>query len=232
MNFEAFFKDWLIRQENLSYQLLDAIAPENIHNNELHQCLIDQVLSHYQQYYLEKSLAATEDVFQIISPPWLTFPERTFLWIGGFRPSLIFKLIANSVQDLTVEQEREVQQVKAETRREERELGQTMARVQESVASAPFMNLARRSANLVDGEVPEAEAAMKELQKGMLAVLEAADALRSTAAWKVLQILLPIQTVKFLAAVAQFHLKTRRWCLDRDQGLCAIRQPLFIFFLG
>ncbi|KAK9215855.1 hypothetical protein WN944_007861 [Citrus x changshan-huyou] len=44
----------------------------------------------------------------------------------------------------------------------------------------------------VDGEVPEAEAAMKELQKGMLAVLEAADALRSTAAWKVLQILLPI----------------------------------------
>lgn len=72
--------------------------------------------------------------------------------------------------------------MKAETRREERELGQTMARVQESVASAPFMNLARRSANLVDREVPEAEAAMKELQKGMLAVLEAADALRSTAA--------------------------------------------------
>ncbi|KAJ0026034.1 hypothetical protein Pint_08565 [Pistacia integerrima] len=217
LNFQTFFSGWLSRQLNFIDQLISAIAPENIHNNEQHQNLIDQVLSHYQQYYEEKSLAAREDVFLFISPPWFSSYEITFLWLGGFRPSLLFKLLNSSVKDLTEEQEHEMEQLKGETRREERELSETMARLQERIAAPPLFNLARNFVYLVDGEVSDADAALRELQAGMLLVLEAADGLRGTAMRKIMQNLSPIQTVKLLTAAGQFQLRVRRLGVERDQ---------------
>lgn len=215
LNFQTFFSGWLSRQQNFFDQLLSAIAPENIHTNEQHHNLIDQVLSHSRQYYEEKSLAAREDVFLFISPPWFTSYERFFLWLGGFRPSLLFNLLNSSVKDLTEEQEQEMEQLKGKTRREERELSDIMARLQERIAAPPLFNLARSF--VVDGEVSEAEDALRELQAGMLLVLEAADGLHGTAMRKIMQILSPIQTVKLLTAAAQFHLRVRKQGLERDQ---------------
>lgn len=63
LNFQTFFSGWLIGQQNFFDHLLSATSLENIRNNEQHQDLIDQVLSHYQQYYEEKSSTAREDVF-------------------------------------------------------------------------------------------------------------------------------------------------------------------------
>ncbi|KAJ4701532.1 transcription factor-related [Melia azedarach] len=216
VNFETFFGEWLNRQQNYLDQLHLEITPEHVDKYEQHLSLIDQVLSHYQQYYGEKSVAAREDVILFFSPPWFTSFERTLLWIGGFRPTLVFKLINHSVHDLTAEQERVLDRLKAETRKGEKELAETMARIQESLASPPSMNLARRG-NLIDGEALELDSAMKDLQTGMLAALEAADALRGTTVRKVLHVLHPVQTVKLLTAAAQFHLRIRRWGLQRDE---------------
>ncbi|KAK3231140.1 hypothetical protein Dsin_003021 [Dipteronia sinensis] len=143
VNFETFINGWLIRQQNLHDQLLQALNyPENIdHNDEgkQYQALIDQVLCHYQQYYEEKSIAARKDVLVFFSPPWFTAFERSFFWVGGFKPTFVFKLLDDSsVEDLTEEQEREVQQIKSETRREERALDDKMARIQKTLASPPL----------------------------------------------------------------------------------------------
>lgn len=135
-----------------------------------------------------------------------------------------------------MEQERGVQQVKEETRIEERPGALTdNGESSRKRGIGAIHEFGRRSANLVDGEVSEAEAAMKELQKGMLVVLEADDALRGTAAWKVLQILRPIQTVKFLEAVAQFHLTTLEggvWSETNAYDSCDTpRPPYYSIFI-
>lgn len=206
-NFEAFFNGWLNRQENFLQQLAQALSSQEI---ERLGSLILEVLSHYEEYLEEKSRAAKEDVFPFFSPPWLSSFEKTFLWVGGFKPFLLFKILANSVTDLTREQEETVERVKYETKKEERELTEAMATIQESVATPPLLNLVRRFGKLVDGEALDLQSAMETLKLGLLRILERADRLRGSTAKKVVEILSPGQTVKFLAAAAEFQLGVRK----------------------
>ncbi|OMO57480.1 hypothetical protein COLO4_35349 [Corchorus olitorius] len=214
-NFQTFFNGWLLRQENFLRQLVHST---NENETQWQGNLIQQVLSHYQQYLEEKTRAVKEEVFLFFSPPWLTTFEKTLLWIGGFKPFLLFNILANSVTELTPEQQESVERVKNETRREERELAEAMATIQESVAMPPLWDLARRSGKLIDGETSELESAMEKLKAAMVRTVEKADNLRSSTAKKVIEILSPTQTVKFLAASAEFQLSVRKWGSIKDQG--------------
>ncbi|XP_065880382.1 protein ZW2-like [Euphorbia lathyris] len=215
-NYET-FSNWLNRQKTLLQQLLHAISPENPYNTaQQHSNLIDLVLSHYTLYYQEKGIAAREDPFLFLNPPWLTSFERTLLWLGDFKPSIIFRLVNSSVTDLTAEQSERIEQLKAVTRREERQLTERMAGIQESLASAPIYSLARRSHRLIDGEISWMEEAVEALKAAMLAILENADVLRRSTAANVVEILSPIQAIRFLAAGVNFQLEIRRWGQQRD----------------
>ncbi|XWS21349.1 hypothetical protein CRYUN_Cryun30bG0048000 [Craigia yunnanensis] len=216
-NFETFFNSWLIRQENFLEQLVQALTSQDGHEIERQGSLIQEVLSHYEQYLEEKSRAAKEEVFLFYSPPWLSSFEKSLLWVGGFKPFLLFKLLANSVTELTPEQEETIERVKYETRREERELTVAMATIQESVAIPPLLNLVRRFGRLIDDEELELESAMETLKVAMLKTLERADKLRGSTARKVIEILSPVQTMKFLSASAEFQLRVRKWGIQKDQ---------------
>ncbi|KAK8661419.1 hypothetical protein V6N13_091024 [Hibiscus sabdariffa] len=74
-NFETFFNGWLVRRERFLQQLVQALRYEI----ERRGSLIQQVLSHYEQYALEKSRAAREQVLLFYSPPWLTSFEKALL---------------------------------------------------------------------------------------------------------------------------------------------------------
>lgn len=179
-------------------------------------------MGHYMQYYQEKYKAANEDVFLLYSPPWFSSFERTFLWISGFRPSLIFKFIAETVGGfLSAEQKERIEVVKIGTKKEEGEIDDAMVRIQESVAAPPLFNLVRMVGRLEDGEVSDLDTAMQELKTGMLTVMGKADCLRGSTMWKVLEILSPEQTVKLLAGATQFQLQTRRLGLERDSQIAA-----------
>ncbi|KAI6687931.1 hypothetical protein NL676_024759 [Syzygium grande] len=73
---EAFFEDWLARQEAFLDQLLLPVLRGE-----------DEV--------------GEEDAFLFFSAPWLTSSERVFLWIGGFKPTLLFRFLGSSVDGLT-----------------------------------------------------------------------------------------------------------------------------------
>nr|GEY81794.1 protein DOG1-like 4 [Tanacetum cinerariifolium] len=172
--------------------------------------LVQQVLSHYQEYFDEKSKAAESDVFLMFSPPWFSSFERTLLWASGFKPSIAFCLLRQSVgNELTQEQNEKISSLKQETRRMEKEISAALASVQESVAAQPFYGLIKREAVLVDGEVSDMENAVKELKAAMLSVMRDADYLRQQTAGEVLEVLTPIQKVKFLALTSQFWLHSR-----------------------
>ncbi|KAI4302481.1 hypothetical protein MLD38_038219 [Melastoma candidum] len=51
-----------------------------------------------------KSSAAKNDVFHLLSGMWKTPAERCFMWLGGFRPSELLKLLVNQLEPLTEQQ--------------------------------------------------------------------------------------------------------------------------------
>lgn len=214
--FETFFEGWLVRQEHYLEELQTTL--QNCHESREDDLkdLISRVLAHYQEYYEEKSRMANRNVFLVFAPTWFSPFERTFFWIAGFKPSLAFRVVGSSVNDMTEDQTRRLNQLKDETRAEETELANELARIQESVAAPPIMEMARRFGSTVDGEVRNAEIALEAMRAGMEAVLANADMLRTRTAQKLLEILSPIQYVKFLLATTQLQLRVRMWGTQRE----------------
>ncbi|KAF3949297.1 hypothetical protein CMV_024818 [Castanea mollissima] len=209
----TFFEGWLVRQQSFLEQLLHSISSDTTNQQT---SLIQQVLAHYQEYYEEKAKIPRNDVFLLFCPPWLSSFERSLLWVAGYKPYLVFKIVDGAVNDLKAEQTLRMEEVKVETVKKEKELTETLARLQESVVALPMLALARQVGRLMDGEIFSLDLAVEALNTAMLQVIEGANSLRKSTASKVVEILSPIQIVKFLATAAQFHLQTRRWGLQRD----------------
>ncbi|KAF6170432.1 hypothetical protein GIB67_014362 [Kingdonia uniflora] len=217
-SFESFFEGWRTRQNQYLEQLV--FVQENcgqIPDRDV-QVLVSRVLSHYQQYYSTKSIAAHENVHTLFAPPWFTPFERTFLWIAGFKPGLMFRIVNNSVSDMSQEQSRQLSRLRLEIRAVEKELSDEMARVQEGVVGGQLVELASRTARLVDGEADELGEALEALRAGMEVLLENADFLRMTTARAVVEILTPNQAVRVLAAAAELFRRIRAWGLQLDMA--------------
>ncbi|XP_061352974.1 protein RESPONSE TO ABA AND SALT 1-like [Gastrolobium bilobum] len=193
-SFEAFYDEWLVRQQNMLEQLLSVSAmPDSPTKIDHQKMLIEQVLSHYQEYLEEKSKVANVDVFLLFSPTWLSAYERALLWIGDYKPSLILRLADGGVEGLTTEQKQMIEQLTNETKRAEREVSEAMAGVQESVAKPRVVGCS----------------AIEGLKKPLMGVSEKADNLRASTMRKVVGILSPSQTVQFLSAATHFQLRVK-----------------------
>ncbi|KAK8662127.1 hypothetical protein V6N13_091715 [Hibiscus sabdariffa] len=79
--------------------------------------------------------------------------------------------------------------IKCETRREERELTQDSAAIQERLAALSLLNLVRRYGGRIDGKLSELESAMENMKVEMLRALERADKLRRSTVKKLIQTL-------------------------------------------
>ncbi|GMN40356.1 hypothetical protein TIFTF001_009584 [Ficus carica] len=211
-SFERFLEGWLVRQEHYLDELLS--SPSDSSDDDLRD-LVSRVLAHYQQYFEEKSKIAQRNIFLVLSPTWFTSLERAFLWIAGFKPGLAFQLIADSIDDLTDDQRRRVGRLVQETRSEERSLNDELAKIQESVAAPPLLLIARRAGRPVYGEIAEEDTAIESLKTALEVVVTSADSLRISTALKAMEVLRPVQNVKFLVAAAQLQLRLRTWGLER-----------------
>lgn len=224
-SFEAFFEGWLVRQEHFLDELQSAAQRDSDEardddDDDLRD-LVSRTLLHYQQYYEEKSRIAQRDVFLLFSPTWFSSLERALLWIAGFKPGLAFRLVSDSVPDLSADQRLSMTRLMEETRLEERALNDKLAKIHESVAAPPLIDLTRRHSRFVDGEIAavaetEEAAATTALKSALEGVVANANLLRTTLATKLVGILSATQAVRFLVAVAQFQLKIRTWGLARD----------------
>ncbi|KAF8110047.1 hypothetical protein N665_0088s0059 [Sinapis alba] len=221
--FSSFVNGWLIRHRYFVEHLTCASSFDETNRISLEdhqQSLVTQFLSHCLQYYQEKSSAVSlsgDNVFTFFCPPWFTSYARLILWVGDFKPSLVFKLTDSSVDDLTRHQRDRISSLRVETRRKERDLMRDFALVQQSVADPPVMLAARRvgARGMVDGEESDLEEAMEVLKSGMARTMNNADELRCSTVGKVMEILTPSQAVKVLRMIGELHLRLRE--LERDQ---------------
>ncbi|KAK7373909.1 hypothetical protein VNO80_07329 [Phaseolus coccineus] len=217
-SFEAFLQGWMVRQKEFLGELLSAQQQYQEGRRADVRPLIDRVICHYGQYFEEKSKLAHHNIFLVFSPPWFSSLEKSFLWVGGFKPGVAFQVVNTALRDLTEDQKEKLSQLKQESKVKERTLNDDLAKLQESVADPPLVDMARsqgrlcfsRSFMVDQGLVPSS---FKEKLENLVAD---ADALRTDTALKIMKILRPAQIVSFMASAAELQIKIRSWGLDKD----------------
>ncbi|KAL7138562.1 hypothetical protein ABFS83_10G172400 [Erythranthe nasuta] len=100
--FDLEYARWQEEHHRLMVELRNAVH-EHLPENEL-RIFVDNCLGHYDQVMNLKSIIAKSDVFHLFSGGWKTPAERCFMWMGGFRPSELIKIILSQIEPLTEQQ--------------------------------------------------------------------------------------------------------------------------------
>lgn len=71
---------------------LRAALQGHVADSEL-RVLVDAGLAHYDDLFRLKAVVSKADVFHLVSGIWKSPAERCFMWMGGFRPSGLLKVL-------------------------------------------------------------------------------------------------------------------------------------------
>ncbi|XP_059655203.1 protein DOG1-like 4 [Cornus florida] len=195
-SFDKFFESWLVEQNRNLQELVSAStnnhnqsstttteSPQgDQHRDRALPALINRVVLHYEQYYEAKASWANHNVLPMLSPPWLSSLEDTYLWIGGWRPSMAFHLLysksglqfearlaefflgfpSGDLGYLCPTQLYQVNELQIKTLREERETTEKMAKQQETVANTSMVNLSHVASDLMRSDQESTQERVEE----------------------------------------------------------------------
>ncbi|XP_004288481.1 PREDICTED: TGACG-sequence-specific DNA-binding protein TGA-2.1-like [Fragaria vesca subsp. vesca] len=253
--FQAFFKCWIAEQNQHLDDLVVASKAADYngdHDQVLLSSLVERVLKHYEQYYNAKFQWAKQEVLSMLSPPWRSSLEDAFLWIGGWRPSMAFHLLysksglhpedcsaelmrglrfsnTGDLGDLSQWQLTMVDELQRRTIQEEKHISEKMAKLQETLADNPLVELShlatdkmRKNNNVHeeggDDHMERVESTLASKEEGLEKILHKADDLRITTLKNITQILSPLQAVHFLIAAAELNLRVHDWGIKKDDA--------------
>ncbi|XWS73913.1 hypothetical protein CRYUN_Cryun02cG0169900 [Craigia yunnanensis] len=106
--------------------------------------IVDSYISHYDEIFQLKGMAGKSDVFHLITGMWTTPAERCFLWMGGFRPSELIKVLISQLDPLTEQQVMGIYSLQHSSQQAEEALTQGLEQLQQSlietVAGGPVID--------------------------------------------------------------------------------------------
>ncbi|KAK0606475.1 hypothetical protein LWI29_038138 [Acer saccharum] len=106
--------------------------------------IVDGYISHYDDIFRLKCVAAKSDVFHLINGMWTTAAERCFLWMGGFRPSELIKMLITQLDPLTEQQVMGICSLQHSSQQAEEALSQGLEQLQQSlvetIAAGPVVD--------------------------------------------------------------------------------------------
>ncbi|XP_052187352.1 transcription factor TGA2.3-like isoform X2 [Diospyros lotus] len=205
--FDMDYARWLDEHQRFINDLRSAVN-SNLDDKEL--CLlVDGVMSHYNDIFRLKSIAAKSDVFHILSGMWKTPAERCFMWLGGFRPSELLKILGSHLEPLTDEQLMGLCNLQQSSQQAEDALSQGMEALQQSLLdtlSSTCMGPAG-SGNVADymGQMAIAMGKLATLEN----FLHQADLLRQQTLQRMHRILTTHQAARALLVVSDFMSRLR-----------------------
>uniref|UniRef100_A0ACD5XT94 Uncharacterized protein n=1 Tax=Avena sativa TaxID=4498 RepID=A0ACD5XT94_AVESA len=100
--FDVEYGRWQEEHSRLMYELRAALQ-QQLPEGEL-QMYVESCLAHHDEVLAIKDAVIKGDVFHLISGVWRSPAERCFLWLGGFRPSEVIKMLLGHVEPLTEQQ--------------------------------------------------------------------------------------------------------------------------------
>ncbi|WOG97203.1 hypothetical protein DCAR_0416543 [Daucus carota subsp. sativus] len=232
-NFEDFYEKWTAQQKlHLDALVAASETPQSSQNPSYVCALVKSVVDHYEEYYRMKSHWAKQDVILMLSPTWTTPLEQAFCWIGGWRPTMAIHLLysksglqlqerivdvalglaTGDLADLNSSQIDQVDKLQRKTTMEEREISEKMAKQQGNVADSDMVELTHE----LDDDEEKVESILRRKEEGLEKVLERADDLRLRTLKGVINILTPSQSLHFLVAAAELHLRLHNWGKERE----------------
>eukprot|EP00243_Klebsormidium_subtile_P012139 TRINITY_DN7256_c0_g1_i1.p1 TRINITY_DN7256_c0_g1~~TRINITY_DN7256_c0_g1_i1.p1 ORF type:complete len:403 (-),score=106.87 TRINITY_DN7256_c0_g1_i1:523-1731(-) len=203
--FDLEYGRWVEEHSRQTSELRTAVNQRST-DDEL-RTLVDQCLAHYDELFKLKSQAAKMDVFHLVSGMWKTPAERCFMWMGGFRPSEMLKIIIPQVEPLTEQQLMAICNLQQSSQQAEDALSQGMESLQQSLAdtlSAGNMSASSNVANYM-GQMAMAMGKLGTLES----FVRQADSLRQQSLQQMHRTLNIRQSAKGFLAMADYHARLR-----------------------
>ncbi|XP_027163199.1 protein DOG1-like 4 [Coffea eugenioides] len=236
--FSNFFETWMSKLEEYVQHHLTLKKENKSSDEEVHYVpLVNKLTQHHKDYYTAKWACASEDVLAFFTPVWLSPLENAYLWITGWKPSMILRLVdslrkgqvpgATSLADLSEEQVKKIEGLRSRIRVDEEKVEREMERQQVAMADRKMVELARLVSLTKNGEHLAAasssqinglvEMATKELLAGLEKVMKMADCVRLKTLKGVLDVLNPMQSADFLASSSVLQIQMRKWGKKREK---------------
>ncbi|GAB4843801.1 bZIP transcription factor tga10 [Ancistrocladus abbreviatus] len=196
---------WLEEHHRLTCELRAAVQ-EHLPENEL-KIYVDNCLAHYDVIINLKSMVAKSDVFHLFSGMWKTPAERCFLWMGGFRPSEVIKIILHQVEPLTEQQLLGICQLQQSTQETEEALSQGLEALNQSLSDTIASDSLSCPPNMANymGQMALAINKLSTLES----FVRQADGLRHQTAHRLHQLLTTRQAARCFLAIAEYFHRLR-----------------------
>ncbi|KAK4492265.1 hypothetical protein RD792_003068 [Penstemon davidsonii] len=129
--FDMEYARWLDDDHRHITELRTALQA-NLSDGDL-RIIVDGYIAHYDEMFRLKGIAAKSDVFHLITGMWTTPAERCFLWMGGFRPSDLIKMLIEQLDPLTEQQVVGIYGLQQSSQQAEEALSQGLEQLQQSL---------------------------------------------------------------------------------------------------
>lgn len=201
--FDTEYGQWVEGQNRHTNDLRNALHNSQISEAELRN-IVDGCLNHYFDLFRVKATAAKADVLYIMSGMWKTSAERFFMWIGGFRPSELLKVLTPHLELLTEQQLREVCNLTQSCQQAEDALSQGMVKLHQILAEAVA------AGRLGEGNysLPQMGPAIEKLE-ALVRFVNQADHLRQEALQQMSRILNTHQAAQGLLSLGEYFERLR-----------------------
>ncbi|XP_047257770.1 TGACG-sequence-specific DNA-binding protein TGA-1A isoform X4 [Capsicum annuum] len=199
--FEMEYGHWVEEQDRQTDDLKSALNSQ-IGEIEM-RILVEGCLNHYFDLFRLKATAANTDVLYLMSGTWKASAERFFLWIGGFRPSELLKVLTPHVEPLTEQQVQEVCNLTQSCQQAEDALSQGLVKLHQILAEAVA------AGTLGDGIIlPQMTATIEKLE-ALVRFVNQADHLRQETLLQMSCILSVQQSAQGLLALGDYFKRLR-----------------------
>ncbi|KAJ7524354.1 hypothetical protein O6H91_17G001400 [Diphasiastrum complanatum] len=203
--FDMEYARWMEEQQRQMSELRAALQT-HVADNEL-RALVDTVMRHYDDVFKLKSTAAKQDVFHLVSGMWKTPAERCFMWMGGFRPSELLKIVITQLEPLTEQQVAGVCNLQQSSQQAEDALSQGMEALQQSLAETLSTGSLGSSSNVANymGQMAMAMGKLGTLEN----FVQQADNLRQQTLQQMHRLLTTRQAARGLLAMGDYFARLR-----------------------
>jgi transcription factor TGA len=191
------------------------------------RAIVDDALTHHDELFQIKAVAAKSDVFHLITGVWTTPAERCFLWMGGFRPSDLLKTLLPQLDPLTEQQLVGICNLQQSSQQAEEALSQGLEQLHQSLADTMAGGSLIDDANIsIMGQMALALGKLSNLEGFVIQ----ADNLRQQTLHQMHRILTVRQAARWFLAFGEYHNRLRalsslwasrpREMLVTDEGNC------------
>lgn len=169
--------------------------------------LVESGMNHYDDLFRIKGIAAKNDVFYLMSGMWKTAAERFFLWIGGFRPSELLKILSPELEPLTEQQRISVHNLQQLSQQAEDALSQGMDKLQQTLSQTLVASDTLGVSGAVNymGQMSDAIGKLEEL----VTFVTQADHLRQQTLQQMYKILTTRQAARALLSLGDYCQRLR-----------------------